>query len=373
MYYSKSLFSILILLLCGELAARAQTPPASSGTPTSYEVDVSPTQSWVDTKIDLQPGEKLRFVVTGEASYAHGQNFGPDGLPRNWRDLVHQYAVPDGGHGALIARLGSEDAAQPFLVGTGMEYAAPVAGRLFLGVNQSPGDAATASGSFHAKIQVLQPGRSGAGNAPAASPAETTIPAITPALLDQIPQRVSDQQGKPGDMVNALIIGSEDEMVRAFTSAGWVRVDSSVHEAVVSGLLTSLAKKSYLTMPMSTLYLFNRPQDYGFAHAEPVQVVMSRHHLRVWKSPQQVNGQPVWCVAATHDVGFDRDQRNNGLTHKIDPAIDNEREYVNETLFGTGLVSQRTHVTPTHPLTEASTATGGSFHSDGRVLVLVLK
>jgi hypothetical protein len=126
-------------------------------------------------------------------------------------------------------------------------------------------------------------------------------------------------------------------------------------------------------MPMSTLFLFNRAQDYGFAHAEPVRVAMSRNHLRVWKSPYEVDDGPLWCVAATHDIGFERDQRNNGLTHKIDPAIDGEREYVNDTLSSTGLVVQRTHITPPDPLTEAKTATGGSFHSDGRILVLILK
>jgi len=44
---------------------------------------------------------------------------------------------------------------------------------------------------------------------------------------------------------------------------------------------------------------------------------------------------------ATDDIGFERDQRSNGVTHKIDPAIDGEREFVNQTLFGTGLVSAR--------------------------------
>ena len=99
---------------------------------------------------------------------------------------------------------------------------------------------------------------------------------------------------------------------------------------------------------------------------------MSRNHLRVWKSPYKIEGRPLWCIAATHDIGFERDQRNNGVTHKIDPAIDGEREYVNATLSGTGLVTARAHPTPSTPLTEASTATGGSFHSDGRILVLVL-
>jgi hypothetical protein len=37
------------------------------------------------------------------------------------------------------------------------------------------------------------------------------------------------------------------------------------------------------------------------------------------------------------------------------------------------MVVQRDHVTPADPLTTAKTATGGEFHSDGKILVLVLK
>jgi hypothetical protein len=286
---------------------------------------------------------------------------------------VHQFAVPDGGHGALIGRLGWGDGAQPFLVGATSDYQAPVAGRLFLGINQSRKDAGSATGTFHLRIEIIDPGLSSAEAAVAGGPAETRILAFTPALLDEIPRRVSDPDHNPGDMVNILIVGTEDEVVRAFQAAGWVHVDSSVQGTLISGLADSLQKKDYLTMPMSTLYLFNRAQDYGFAHAEPVRVAMSRNHLRTWKSPYEAAGRPVWCVAATHDIGFERDERNNGVTHKIDPAIDGEREYVNDTLSSTGLVVARDHVTPVSPVTEAKTATGGSFHSDGRILVLVLK
>src|SRR5262249_17895050 len=73
-----------------------------------------------------------------------------------------------------------------------------------------------------------------------------------------------------------------------------------------------------------------------------------------------------------HDVGFERDQRNNGITHKIDPDIDLERNYVEKTLSGTGLVAQVMHFLPDTPMKEAKTATGGSFHSNGEVLVLKL-
>lgn len=370
--------ALLILLAAGCVSAQNTAPQSGSPNATSYQVDVDATKQWVDSKIDLRAGEKIKITATGTITYAadkkhpDGRTLGPGGLPRAFEDLIHEYAVTDGGHGELIGRLGSDDGAQAFAVGVLLDYEAPVAGRLFLGINQSMRDAAGAKGNFQVKIDVIDPGLSTAAAIAIGGPPETPVPGITREVLAAIPRRISDEKGKPGDMVNIFIVGSQSQLEKVFKRAGWVRVDRSVENTVLSAITDSIEKKDYLTMPMSTLYLFDRPQDYGFAHAEPVRVAMSRNHLRVWKSTFVVDGQPLWCIAATHDIGFERDQRNNGLTHKIDPAIDGEREYVNDTLSGTGIVVQRTHVTPADPLTTASTATGGSFHSDGRILVLVL-
>ena len=378
------------LLLCAVLFLSTALPnfaqsshaQSTSTNVTSYRIDVNAAKQWLDTKIDLRSGEKLHITATGTITYPadkkhpDGRTFGPDGLARSFGDLIHEYPVPDAGHGSLVGRLGNTDAAQPFAIGASSDYEAPVAGRLYLGINQSLKDAEGAKGNFQVRIVVINPGLSTAAAIAAGGPPETPIQTITPALLNEIPRRVSDPQGNPGDMVNILIIGTKDQVLKVFAAAGWVHVDSSVQDAVISAITDSLEKKDYLTMPMSTLFLFNRPQDYGFAHAEPVRVAMSRNHLRVWKSPYEVAARPLWCIAATHDIGFEHDQRNKSVTsvtHKIDPAIDGEREYVNDTLSSTGLVIQRTHVTPPNPLTEAKTATGGTFHSDGRLLVLVLK
>jgi len=362
-------------------ATSAATAPAAAAIAAAgkiYEVDVPATTMWLDTNIDLLAGAQIQFTATGTASYpstdskgqSRVQSFSPDGLPRGWRDLVHQYPVANSGHGALIGRIGSGDGAQPFAIDQSQKSAIPVPGRLFLGLNQGTREAATAQGSFHVTIAVLSAG-TGEANAPFLP--DTRVASITADLLGKIPRRVQDPSGNPGDMVNILLIGTQDDVTAAFKAAGWVQVDRSVEDTVLNGALATFSKEAYLTMPMSILYLFGRPQDYGFAHAEPVKVIESRNHLRAWKSAYEANGRPVWCVAATHDIGFERDQRNNGLTHKIDPAIDGEREYVNDTLSSTGLIVQRAHVTPPGALLTAKTATGGEFHSDGRVLVLVLK
>lgn len=376
-------WALSVTFICMSLLVPLSFAQSSgSGKQKSSKIEVPGTKQWVDTNIDLRAGAKVRFTATGQITYPADQSsyeskthtagsFGPDGLARGFADLLHGYSVGSAGHGALIGRIGSADYAQAFLIGASKEFDAPVSGRLYLGLNESEKDASTATGSFEVTVEILE---EGSGEAKAeGGPAESRIAGITPDLLSNIPRRVSDPQNNPGDMVNVLIVGTQDQVVKAFTDAGWVKVDTTVQSTAVNAVLQSLEKKNYLTMPMSILYLFKRPQDYGFAHAEPVRVAMSRNHLRVWKSPYEVEGRPLWCVAATHDIGFERDQRNNGVTHKIDPAIDGEREYVNGTLSGTGMVVQRDHVTPPDPLTTAKTATGGEFHSDGRILVLVLK
>jgi hypothetical protein len=363
-------------------AGPANTPPSPAGTTAaagkSYEVDVPATTVWLDTKIDLLSGAEIQVTATGTGQYSSTdskgqtktQTFSPAGLPRSFRDLIHQYPAPNAGHGALIGRIGAGDGGQSFAIGESQKLDIPVPGRLFLGINQGSREAATAQGSFHVTIAVLN---AGTGDMSTPFLPDTPVTSITSDLLANIPRRVSDPSGNPGDMVNVLLIGTQDEVTEVFKRAGWVQVDSSVESTIINGALATFSKEAYLTMPMSVLYLFGRQQDYGFAHAEPVKVVESRNHLRAWKSPYEADGRPVWCIAATHDIGFERDQRNNGVTHKIDPAIDGEREYVNDTLSGTGLVIQRAHVTPPGALTTAKTATGGEFHSDGRILILVLK
>ena len=60
------------------------------------------------------------------------------------------------------------------------------------------------------------------------------------------------------------------------------------------------------------------------------------------------------------------------MTHKIDPDIDLERDYVEKTLTSTGLIVKISHFLPDNPMKEAKTATGGTFHSNGQVLILKL-
>ncbi len=346
--------------------ASAQTPQGKKRL--SQEVQLTGEESWIDTSIDIQASEHVFITATGKLRYADAkEDNSPDGLPRGFRDLLRVLPFNEAGRGALIGRIGDKDIAQPFVIGARRDILAPVSGRLSVGINQTTDDAG--DGNYAVRIEVYSPE---GGAARVGAKQVTALPGVDNNLFSKIPRRVGDKEGNAGDMVNFLILGSEAAMQRVFTSAGWVKVDADAKGAVLHGIIGGLSKESYLTMPMSQLYLFDRPQDYGWAHAEPISVVRSRNHLRIWKAPFQVNGETLWVGAATHDIGFERDQRNNGVTHKIDPDIDLERDYVEKTLTSTGLVAAVSHFLPDKPMKEAKTATGGTFHSNGQVLILKL-
>lgn len=338
------------------------------------KITVSGSQQWVDSKLDVTAGETIRLTASGSIEYPGGtdksgatksnQVANPGGLARGFRDLVKTYPVNGAGRGAVIARVGDAAGTQAFLVGNKWEGKAPITGRLFLGINQGSSD--KAEGSFEVTVERV---------APAPAPVDASklnLPSISQDQLNSIPRRVKDPAGTEGDRVNFVIIGSQKRLQDGLKAAGWVVVDKDKKSAVLAGVMATIKKESYVTLPMSELMLFGRVQDFGYAQGDPLKVVASRHHFRIWKAPFDLNGTTVWAGAGTHDIGFDRDQRNNGLTHKIDPDTDKEREYIGQSLQQTGNVAKIDYMTPADTITKAKTAHGEEFFSDGRIIIITL-
>ncbi len=316
--------------------------------------------AWTDTAIDVSPGDRIFIQATGTLRYPNGAEVTPIGVQKGWRDLLKAFPVNDAPRGALVARIGQ---AAPFLVSDQAEAVAPIAGRLHLGVNHPKGE--EPSGGYEATLRIEKG---------AARPAidVSQLPRVTQEQLDSLPRRVTDADGTEGDRVNFLVIGEEQKLVDALKQAGWVIVNRSTNDAVIGAAISILNRRGYVEMPMSELLLFDRVQDYGFAHADPLVMVAARHHFRIWKAPFLVGGRPLWVGAGTHDIGFDKDQRNGKVTHKIDSDTDKEREYIGETLRLTGVVADSYYLTHRDPVTKAKTAHGQEYFSDGRTLILVL-
>jgi hypothetical protein len=277
----------------------------------SFKVEGS---DWTDTGVVVAPGDHLNLTATGKLTLGDGRSMDPDGLTRGWKDLMRIYPLNSANSGALIGRIGNDNAAVPFLIGASKDMDVSSTGNLFLRTNLTSDLSAT--GDISVKMKLTDQPTQKTESAP------DLEKILSPQLFATIPRRVGDLQGNPGDMVNYALIGTEDQVTKAFAAAGWVKVDKTTGDAVVHGLLSTLQHSAYTEMPMSTLYLFNRPQDLSYARADPLAVVAIRHHLRVWKSTETVAGEPLWVGSATHDNGLEKDQRNGGVTHHIDADID---------------------------------------------------
>lgn len=186
-------------------------------------------------------------------------------------------------------------------------------------------------------------------------------------LLAQSPRRVVSKKGNKGGPVNLVLIGSREEIRSAFENAGWTAAqDKNVNslwktfEAVVKG-------QGYDAAPMSTLYVYGRPEDMAFE--KMLNTFTKRHHLRIWKAPMTTpDGRQMWLVVANHDNGFDI--RPGVISHSVNPHVDLERAKVGADLGMTGFVAAEELVTPPNAVRSGLTATGGEWESDGKVLVV---
>lgn len=361
---------LMAVACCGLPACALNTASAPSS---SLNVSVSGSK-WVDTGMDVQAGDKLHITAKGTVSMGNDAGITADGAARGWVDTLRALMVPSAGRGALVGRVGDSNAATPFFIGASGTVLAPISGRLYLAINTD--SLQTPDGTYEVHIDRTASSTATASGA-AASQSKHNFQPLFAELDAKLPYRVTDRAngGNPGDLVNFVLVGTQAQVTNALKTAGWIAADKTDKEAVVSALLATLEKNVYVAVPMSILYLFGRPQDFGYERAEAVMVATQRNHFRIWQTPfAGPQNQVLWAGAGTHDVGIERDQRSpDAVTHKIDQDVDNERDFVGATLEQAGQVEAMSYMTRAHPIKSAKTATGGNIQSDGRVLVIVLK
>lgn len=392
-FMSGQLRIAILILVFGSAAGFCQT--ASSSTPSEarqYSFTLSASGKWTDTNLNLQKGEEV--VITPATAGCANQT--------STSSAETNLPLSSAPAGSLIARLSAAETPIPVNANGKIEIQQP--SHLYLGLNgKCSADASVTvqvselsqsdklKQQLASAAQIWLQGQFGnnageaagklLGNSTASTPATTTALKVSNAPLDprlqkdinSLPRRVNDQFKNLGDMVNFVLIGSESEVKSALAAANWHIADTSNAGAVVAAINNTYEKEDYLAMPMSTLYLFGRPQDYGYEMAEPIAMVASRNHFRLWKAPFTWNGQTVWAGAGTHDIGFAKDKRNGSITHKVDPNLDGERTNIGQSLEAAGKVQSMSYYLPTNPVTGAKVATGDSYTSDGRILVVFLK
>jgi hypothetical protein len=185
--------------------------------------------------------------------------------------------------------------------------------------------------------------------------------------INLLPPRVLNREGREGDMLNLIFAAKEGDLEEAFAHAGWVKTETSTPH-IIWHLLWK--RTHYARLPMEKLYVFGRAQNYSYALPDPVSLVAHRHHLRIWKTDRVVDDIPIWVAAATHDVAIEFEKFR--LSHRIDPNVDAERDFIATDLAKTSQLKSERFVHGIQPVFNAQTATGQSYYSDSRILFLEL-
>ena len=152
--------------------------------------------------------------------------------------------------------------------------------------------------------------------------------------------RTRTADGILSDPVNLGFRGSEAQLHKAMTDAGWQLADDITFYSGWRMFATTLGRRSYANAPVSPAFLFGRRQDFTYQQevdGNPQQ----RHHVRFWHCPTGwllPGGHQVdWLAAGTYDKSVGLSLFTFQITHRIDEDIDIERDYIIESVQKSGV------------------------------------
>jgi hypothetical protein len=189
--------------------------------------------------------------------------------------------------------------------------------------------------------------------------------------LEELPCCVVDSKGEnTGDPLNIVLIGNPQDIYYAVIRAGW---DETETVTATSGWKTAASfftGGAYRYSPVSSLYLFGRKQDVALQRIR--ENIHERNHFRLWLAPMTFQGQTVWVGQISRDIGV-RFTMKTITTHKIDPDVDEAREFLVENLAYNQVLAKFTYVggvgeTPIDA--PRGNLTGDPWFTDGRRVVL---
>jgi hypothetical protein len=208
---------------------------------------------------------------------------------------------------------------------------------------------------------------------PAASIEEVTLLALAERLEAMPPTTTNASARKQGDPVNLVVIG-EFEMILGGFGARWDESETITLATCWKTVKAFFLGANYRYSPVSGLWLFGRTQDIALQRTR--HSINERIHLRLWLSTLSLKGQPVWVGQISRDIGVRFTWHAwNLTTHRIDPDVDESRDYVIEDLSLAGRVKAAGYIggvgatprtAPRHNLT------GDPWHSDGQRAVILL-
>jgi hypothetical protein len=190
------------------------------------------------------------------------------------------------------------------------------------------------------------------------------------AIALHAPARTRTKDGTPSDLTNLLFLGSREELMAAFNEAGWFEADPLTIGSAIKTAQATMRQAGYSSAPVSSLTIDNRLPDLVFQKS--LDTFARRHHVRIWKLSGTYLGREVWVGAATHDISVDRARAGTKWSHRIDPHIDRERDWVESDLLFAGTGIGYVDVNRPEAPKIARNATGDQILTDGVLTVVAV-
>jgi hypothetical protein len=192
-----------------------------------------------------------------------------------------------------------------------------------------------------------------------------------PALVGS-PTHTTTSSGHIGDAINIAFIGTEEELHHMLSTSGWYAADPITAKTSFRIAADVCLRKPYPHAPVSNLYLWGRKQDAAFE--QPVgNSPKQRHHVRFWQSKKiDSNSKPLWLGAATYDERVEISRTTGGITHKIAPNIDRERNKLVNDAIAAGKLDGYYWVEEFHRLANGKNGGGDPYFTDRRLAVGVI-
>jgi hypothetical protein len=177
----------------------------------------------------------------------------------------------------------------------------------------------------------------------------------------------------PGDPINVGLVGSKEQVIRAFADAHWDPADAITLRSSIDIGLSVVLDRPDLDAPVSPLVFEGRKQDLAFE--KPIgNSADRRNHVRFWLTHKTGDdGRPLWLGSASLDRGVGLSHDTGQITHHIGPDIDAERDLVIADLSAAGQVVSTYEIEGVGATKTGRNGGGDPYFTDGKAMIAVLR
>ncbi|MBA3915358.1 MAG: LssY C-terminal domain-containing protein [Acidobacteriales bacterium] len=215
-------------------------------------------------------------------------------------------------------------------------------------------------------------------NSPLVMPQSTEVAEVpeptSPDLavrLRAAPDRTTTPKGVASDLVNLALIGTQEQVERAFLSAGWIESDRLTTASVVREFGALLRLASYPAEPISSQWLQGVPADLNYQKS--FNSYAKRAHVRIYEYGSVEAGDPLWLASYTRETGAGFSARHHKFIHHVDADVDSGRDRLVNELQLAGCIRSSSVVDRPLMLREVINATGDPMRTQGQLPVANLQ